>query len=101
MLHPEDGDRPEEYDTIEIGNPLTGEPCQALRQRPNGACIYLGIAGCTIHGRAPALCREFDCRRFFGKWLSGEIQQSIGMALHAKDVLVAGRARYSTLEIDE
>jgi len=29
---------------------------------PNGDCVYLGDNGCTIHGRAPALCRAADCR---------------------------------------
>jgi hypothetical protein len=33
-----------------------------LAHRPNGDCVYLGVDGCTIHGRAPALCRAADCR---------------------------------------
>lgn len=33
-----------------------------LAHKPNGECLYLGEAGCTIHGRAPSLCRSADCR---------------------------------------
>jgi hypothetical protein len=30
--------------------------------KPNGDCIYLNEAGCSIHDRAPSLCRSADCR---------------------------------------
>lgn len=33
-----------------------------LDHKPNGDCIYLGASGCTIHGHAPLMCREMDCR---------------------------------------
>ncbi len=33
-----------------------------LTHKPNGDCIYLNDNGCSIHGRAPALCRTADCR---------------------------------------
>ena len=33
-----------------------------IAHKPNGDCVYLGEEGCTIHGRAPALCRAADCR---------------------------------------
>lgn len=33
-----------------------------LAHKPNGDCVYLDDHGCTIHGRAPALCRSADCR---------------------------------------
>jgi len=38
---------------------------RALRRRPNGDCIFLGPGGCTIHGRAPHVCKRFDCRELF------------------------------------
>jgi hypothetical protein len=28
----------------------------------NGNCAFLGPTGCTIHERAPSVCRVFDCR---------------------------------------
>lgn len=33
-----------------------------IAHAPNGHCTYLGDQGCTIHDRAPALCRAADCR---------------------------------------
>ena len=69
MLHPECGDNPLQYKTMPVVNPLTGKPGLALQQKPNGDCIYLGETGCTIHGHAPALCKEFDCRRFYLRFM--------------------------------
>jgi Fe-S-cluster containining protein len=65
LLHPEDGDVVMLYETMEIINPMTGEPALALKHKPGGGCIYLGDGGCTIHGRAPVICKAFDCRRFY------------------------------------
>jgi len=65
LLHPEDGDIVELYDTVDIASPRTGLPVKALRHKPNGDCIYLSPTGCTIHGRHPSICRVFDCRRFY------------------------------------
>lgn len=64
FLHPELGDRAEDYDTMPAVHPITGKPGLALRHKPTGGCIYLQPDGCSIHGRAPAICREFDCRKF-------------------------------------
>lgn len=36
-----------------------------LAHKPNGDCWYLGPDGCTIHGRAPKACRDFDCRKWY------------------------------------
>lgn len=33
-----------------------------LDRNADGTCVYLGERGCTIHHRAPAICRRFDCR---------------------------------------
>jgi hypothetical protein len=33
-----------------------------LAHKPNGECVYLTKSGCSIHDRAPALCRIADCR---------------------------------------
>ena len=32
-----------------------------LAHKTNGECIYLNDDGCTIHERAPSLCRIADC----------------------------------------
>ncbi|MGA9116965.1 MAG: YkgJ family cysteine cluster protein [Bacteroidota bacterium] len=36
--------------------------------KPNGECVYLAGGGCTIHDRAPSLCRIADCRTIARKY---------------------------------
>jgi hypothetical protein len=33
-----------------------------IAHKPNGDCIYLAERGCSIHDRAPSLCKAADCR---------------------------------------
>ena len=74
LLHPEMGDNAEEYQTISVT--LNGrEEKQALAHKKNGNCIYLGEKGCTIHDRAPAVCREFDCRDLWRRTSRSERRQ--------------------------
>jgi len=40
---------------------------RALQRKPTGECVYLGEQGCTIHERAPHVCKRFDCRELFRK----------------------------------
>lgn len=35
-----------------------------LCRRADGACIHLGVQGCTVYEHRPAVCRSFDCRAF-------------------------------------
>lgn len=57
ILHPECGDDESGYHTVEY----MGK--RKLASKENGDCIYLDRKiGCTIHGHAPVICREFDCR---------------------------------------
>ena len=65
IIDPAKGDVLELYDTTEIVNPINGQPAHALKHKDNGDCIYLSETGCTIHGRHTAICRAFDCRRFY------------------------------------
>lgn len=67
VLHPELGDDVASYEAEAITHPLTGKPGWALTHKANGDCIYLGDSGCTIHGRHPAICREYDCGDQFAK----------------------------------
>lgn len=34
----------------------------ALAHGPDGNCVYLTDAGCSIHDRSPRMCQEMDCR---------------------------------------
>ena len=60
MLHPELGDRLEDYQ-LRVVVPGIG---WKLMQRSDGGCGYLGPEGCTIYDDRPALCRAFDCRQY-------------------------------------
>jgi hypothetical protein len=61
MLLPQDGDVVESYEHEIVELPGAGRG-PILTRHPNGDCVYLGPAGCTIHDRAPKVCRVFDCR---------------------------------------
>jgi hypothetical protein len=52
-------DRAEDYQT-EPHPYISGALMLAHKQ--NGECIYLDERGCSIHDRAPSLCRTADCR---------------------------------------
>jgi Fe-S-cluster containining protein len=62
-LMPERGDLiwTYEYDVIATA----AGPMAVLQCGETGECIYLGRDGCTIHDRAPAICRAFDCRDLY------------------------------------
>ena len=84
----------EEYDqydwawiTTRDGNRLG----RALRRKPNGDCVYLGEEGCTIHGRAPHVCRRFDCRELFKKSDRAGRRQAIGSGKIPKALFDKGR----------
>ena len=92
ILHPEMGDDPAEYDCSRVINPLTGEPGFALNMR-NGSCTYFGDNGCTIWDRAPALCREFDCRDLYKRRHKIVARFGAGVVNDLTPVMRAGKAR--------
>ena len=98
ILHPEHGDDPASFEIEPTWNPLTNRPALMLKHKPNGDCIYLGEEGCTIHDRAPAICREFDCRRFFMKFSRAERRAGVSRGLLTKAILDAGRERMRSLD---
>jgi hypothetical protein len=48
-----------------------------IAHKPNGECIYLDEHGCTIHDKAPSLCRSADCRS-----LAARLDFETAMFLH-------------------
>ena len=102
ILHPECGDDPSQYETMECINPVTGKPALALKHKQEGGCIYLGQNGCTIHERAPAICKEFDCRRFYQRLVEqttrNQRQKLISSGMISKQLLREGRKRLASLE---
>jgi uncharacterized protein len=74
-----------------------------LKHKPNGDCVYLGEHGCTIHARAPKMCREFDCRLWYLRHDRAERKRLIANSEApqiAKDILDAGRERWQSLADD-
>jgi Fe-S-cluster containining protein len=61
MLLEREGDVVASYEHEVVDLPGAGRG-PILKRKPNGECIYLGKNGCSIHDRAPAVCRVFDCR---------------------------------------
>lgn len=60
FLRPQLGDDPNKYDCEFVAGRYL------LKHKKNGDCIYLDRnKGCTIHGRAPFVCRNLDCRYIF------------------------------------
>lgn len=85
VLFPEKGDQVETYEHWEFKD---GTPYLPLK--PNGDCYYLGEKGCTIHDRAPYLCRTFDCRQDFKQYTRKERRFLIKTKQNRKDILQRG-----------
>lgn len=62
-----------------------------LKRQPNGDCVYLGPNGCTIHDRAPVICRIFDCRGLVRAHPRRELRAMIAKGLLDKDIVDQGR----------
>lgn len=105
MLHPEDGDDIRSYKAEVVEHPTSGEEIIALQRNPDGTCVYLGDNGCTIHSRAPAACRSFDCRHFYWFLVNNtsrnERQRLVKEGYIQASTLRAGRQRYATLDASE
>lgn len=97
ILHPEEGDVITAYETRRVVNPVTGKPAFALQQKPDGACIYLAPAkegqpgGCTIHDRAPHICRTFDCGRIVSAFGAARLKRLVEAGTFSAAVVAAGR----------
>jgi len=81
-------------------NPLRGDKATVLKHKQNGDCVHLGDNGCTIHGHAPHMCREYDCRRaylLFQSMPRNQRKRRLRMGLADKERLEAGRSRLDSL----
>lgn len=90
------GEDASQYETEEIDHPLVGR-VTVLKRKPDGSCCYLSGEGCTIYDRRPALCRAFDCRRFFLQHSRVDRRIGVKKGLLSAEVLEAGRARLASL----
>jgi hypothetical protein len=97
FLQPENGDIASNYQTQIMIHPLTGAPKVALKHKPSGECIYLGDTGCTIHDRAPRICKTFDCRLLYLGFTQAQRREKIRQHPQLRDTFLAGRQRLHTL----
>lgn len=93
-LRPDDD--PSLYETEPFLDPVTKESQLVLKQ-VDGLCIYVVDAKCSIHGRAPVTCREFDCRHLFLDLPRSERRAGMSSNSVHREVLRAGRTRLGTL----
>jgi Fe-S-cluster containining protein len=106
VLQPAKGDVVEDYLHWVLDGPVVEAAAMSLginatklpvlQRKPNGDCVYLGPKGCTIHERAPVMCRSFDCRIFYLKW-----KRSGGQRIDKvhQPIIDAGHRRVDTLSL--
>ncbi len=100
VLFPDRGDIAANYELMKV--PLAdGSTLDIVAQKPNGDCVYLGDHGCTIYDRAPAICRAFDCRKYFVSLSRNERRVMERMSNHKFEVFAAARKRLHTLSAAE
>lgn len=97
VLHPEMGDNPADYETMEISHPLTGKPCIALKHTWPEGCFYKGEKGCKIYDKRPVICREFDCRKFVKQMPKSELKGMIEQGFVSIEVITQGKRLEKTL----
>ena len=90
-----DGDDPAAY--AHHVETFGGHEVAVLDHKPDGSCVYLGPGGCTIHGRAPRICREFDCRQAYRMHDRRERRRRVALRLADPAVYEAGRQRVGSL----
>lgn len=96
MLIPEEGDDVSSYEHDIVTLPGVGTGA-ILKKNAEGNCVYLGPQGCTIHDRAPKICRVFDCRRWFLSKTGGERRRLVASGMADADIFKAGQRRAHTL----
>jgi hypothetical protein len=67
---------------------------QVLKQNPDGSCVYLTDAGCSIYENRPACCRVFDCGLWFATMPKAQLDYMKRDAKgHDRRMLKEGRKR--------
>jgi Fe-S-cluster containining protein len=91
ILLPQDADW---YEKVPAGVDADGKPYFKLPNKPDGSCHYLSEEGrCTIHGRAPIICRQFSCVEAFNFYSRQERRQMVKDGVVDPEIWVEGRKR--------
>lgn len=96
MLVPERGDDVASYEHVSVEMP-GGSQGHFLKRTPSGDCVHLGDHGCTIHERAPVVCRDFDCRMYFLSMPRTRRRLLQKASAVDTEIFAAGRERLDTL----
>ncbi len=65
----------------------------ALDVKPNGDCVYLGEAGCTIQQDKPQVCKRLDCRTLYTSKTKEQRREHIVKWPAVRAVYAEGRRR--------
>lgn len=105
FLHPEHGDKKEDYEVEPAINPITEEKGFALKKKKNGDCIYLCENWCSIHDKSPIICQEFDCGDFYRGFIErtsrSERRRLVKCGFISKALLNAGRKQFQRKRIEK
>jgi Fe-S-cluster containining protein len=91
VLHPEDGDDVDSYETQVIPHPLKPNQLVHILKHNGDRCIYLGPFGCSIWARRPMICREFDCRGFAKRFTRHQMNKMVKAGVADMEVWERGR----------
>jgi Fe-S-cluster containining protein len=95
MLLPDEGDDVGSYEHEIVTLPAGTGP---VLKKIDGHCVYLVDDRCSIHERAPLVCRVFDCRRWYLRHDRATRRRMIREGHAAAEIFDAGRDRLHTLE---
>lgn len=99
-IHPELGDDESQYQTEPHFIPEMAAKCvRMLAHKSDLSCIYLTESGCSIHGKAPALCREFDCRQLVKRMGYTQARKAVKKGMLSAGIVRRGLMLIPTLEV--
>lgn len=101
FIHPDEGDDPEKYQTVEQVNPVTGEKALMLDHKENGDCVYLTEEGCGIYLDRPVICKSFDCRKQYLMMTKAMRARLNSNGMMGQDMFKEGKKRVRTLSAYE
>jgi hypothetical protein len=104
LLQPEKGDDLSQFEyEMHLGpvnSPTAGVASPYLKQSASGDCVYLGDGGCSIYGRAPVSCQEFDCRMLVLSKTPQEWTHAVSVGAISPEIVEAGKDRLSRTRRD-
>ncbi len=82
-----------EDDPREFKTEVSPHGLVVLAHKSNGDCVYLTESGCSIHDRAPVVCRRFSCATHYKGLTLSQQREAVLAGLTSKEILREGRRR--------